>query len=390
MKNLISIIVSAVLFFGFVTWYHYYLDSRIEFDIKNHREAIVYWDEEYRFDVGKRDTNIDAISEILDDNTCIVMGSSELHAVNDLSFPTILYKNNEAVDFDTFMIGDSYCQSLVHALEVGALDDDIPRKKLVLILSPQWFETSQPSSIFCRLFNYNAFVSLLKNESISRELKWKVSERVISQLVEDNQLKEKAQRACSVYLNNTKNPVKLASVAIENAFQLYKSKYQLYSVVRKMDIKSEPNSKKVDYDKLAFDGDRIHKEKANNEFHALDGYYDFWQNSDFLQKDCFRGYEFSSSEYDDLELFLSVCSETNTNVLVVNVPCQGWVYDYLGWSQEARDNYYEKIREICLRNGAQVADFSDQEYNEGFIRDSMHLGYEGWALVNKSIYDFFD
>lgn len=389
MKRLMNVLLAVVLFIIFVIAYYPYISNQLDIYLQNNRESLVYWSEDYRFDLDKRNADIDIMRGLLNDDTCIVFGSSELHATNDLSFPTTLYKNNDAEEFDMLMIGDSYCQTLVHTLEIGALDKSIPRSKVVLVLSPQWFETSQPSEIFSSLFNYNAFVELLKNDSIPNDLKCAVAERVISQLSKDEKLSEKASRAYSVYLKDAKNPLKLITVELENRFQMYRSKYRLLNILKKMDFTEKPINKKVDYDELILAGDKRAKELSDNEFHALDYYYDVWSNSDFLQENLFSGYEFNSSEYYDLSLFLRVCAKTNTEVLVVNVPCQGWVYDYLGWSQDARNNYYDKIKVICEEYEARVADFSDQEYNEGFIRDSMHLGYEGWACVGKAIYEYF-
>ena len=74
------------------------------------------------------------------------------------------------------LIGRGGTQSLLHAINLGAMADQIPDKKAVLILSPQWFteEGAQPAG-YSSLFSEGMFVEFLKNTSIPLELRTAVS-----------------------------------------------------------------------------------------------------------------------------------------------------------------------------------------------------------------------
>lgn len=37
----------------------------------------------------------------------------------------------------------------------------------------------------------------------------------------------------------------------------------------------------------------------------------------------------------------------------------------------------------------ELADFSDKEYEEYFLRDIMHLGWKGWVYLDEAVYQFY-
>jgi len=75
-------------------------------------------------------------------------------------------------------------------------------------------------------------------------------------------------------------------------------------------------------------------------------------------------------------------------VQLVSVPMNGWWYDDLGYSAEARASYYAKIRELAAARSVRLADFSEREYQPAFLYDIMHLGWRGWLDVTRACYEF--
>ena len=96
-----------------------------------------------------------------------------------------------------------------------------------------------------------------------------------------------------------------------------------------------------------------------------------------------------SPEYDDLRLFLQVAKELGIEIMLVSVPVNGYWYDYTGFPQEDRKQYYQNIRNIAEQNGVRLVDYSDREYEPYFLRDIMHLGWKGWAYLDEQIYQFY-
>jgi D-alanine transfer protein len=106
-----------------------------------------------------------------------------------------------------------------------------------------------------------------------------------------------------------------------------------------------------------------------------------------MNKDARKGYQ-TGPEFDDLRIFLQVCRETGIQPMLVLAPVNGYYYDYTGFPVEAREAYYQKIRDIAEEYGVLLADFSDQEYTKYFFEDRVHLGKKGWVMVNEAIEQF--
>ena len=96
-----------------------------------------------------------------------------------------------------------------------------------------------------------------------------------------------------------------------------------------------------------------------------------------------------SPEYGDLKLFLNVCDELELEVMLINVPVNGYWYDYTGFPKEEREKYYENIREIAKEYGVKLLDLSNHEYTPYFLKDIMHLGWKGWVYIDEGIYEFY-
>ena len=84
-----------------------------------------------------KDKGVYANNYLAHEGAIMIMGSSELsHSTRqhpDYYFNTGRTKNK------AITIGRAYTQSLQHATIVGSLDNDIKNKKVVLLLSMQWF-----------------------------------------------------------------------------------------------------------------------------------------------------------------------------------------------------------------------------------------------------------
>ena len=133
------------------------------------------------------------------------------------------------------------------------------------------------------------------------------------------------------------------------------------------------------------------RESTNNEFYIYDEYYNTyvrdWQD---VKKDSeINSSYLESPEYDDFRLFLDICKETGISPLIVNIPVNGRWYDWIGFPKTEREAYYQKIRSICEEYQVQIADFSDKEYEEYFLKDIMHLGWKGWVYLDEAVYHFY-
>lgn len=154
------------------------------------------------------------LDKLITDKSIVVFGSSELSAADDLAYPPSLF-NAGYSDFNMVLIGRGYTQSISHAINLGALQDNIKNNKVVLILSPQWFtEEHTSSAVFCSRFQELMFVEFLQNRNISKNTKIAVTNRMNELLVEDPVTLERVKKYQDIYLYHSLNPITYGEMAV--------------------------------------------------------------------------------------------------------------------------------------------------------------------------------
>lgn len=337
-------------------------------------------------------------------DTISIYGSSELSGSQDPFQPVNFFKGQyEGVYYD--LIGRGYCQSLIHLINFGALEDSLKGEKVVFFLSPQWFsKVGITSDDFKKNFSQLQYVAFMNNEGISPQLKRAVAQRVDSLLGQGESLD---MQILSSLMAKDKGYAQglLGALQPYYRFKEYllvsKDRAQAYRILAdKADHQGEDlssNSAKKGL-KRTIDWEAEKKRAQeygqtlsdNNEFGIENGYFDeylaeklpelkgYMQNQSYLE----------SPEYRDLELLLQLCKELEIEPLFVSIPVNGLWYDYTGFPREDRAQYYEKVEQLITKAGYDLADFSDHEYDKYFLRDTMHLGWKGWVEVNEAILNY--
>jgi D-alanine transfer protein len=133
------------------------------------------------------------------------------------------------------------------------------------------------------------------------------------------------------------------------------------------------------------------KAATNNEFTIEDTYYDkFIRNSYDVLRAHYKDQSFlKSPEYDDFKLLLDLCKDQGIKPLFVNVPVKGKWFDYIGFDKNDRDEYYKRINEMVQSYGFDLADFSQYEYDDYFLKDIFHIGWEGWVYINEAMDKYY-
>ena len=341
-----------------------------------------------------RNSSKTVLEELFKGNAIPVLGSSELSASDDVAYPPALFHNGNS-DFNMILIGRGSMQSLHHAINLGAMADILPDKKVVLILSPQWFTASNLSSeAYASRFSERMYSEFLKNTDISYNTKEKVTERVKSLLTADPKQLERVEKYEKAYLRHGLNPLLQCDIRLYDSFMSFRQDFLLAKEAEHLEDSGSEfvETETIDFEQLLVQAQEAGDEACtNNQFYIYDEYYDTyvrdveetkknsWVNMSYLE----------SPEYDDLRIFLDVCKETGTEPLIVSIPVNGLWYDWCGFPTENRQAYYEKIRNICAEYQVEIADFSDKEYESYFLKDVMHLGWKGWVYVDEAVYEFY-
>lgn len=319
-----------------------------------------------------------------------VMGSSELSSLAPQNPAN--WVSTGVSDVDLYLSGRGYVQSLPHAIELAAVEPWLNERKVVLIVSPQWFT---PSGItpeaFAEVSSSSLLTGAMGNPHLSDETKASLWSRVA----------ELAPASASP--DSARAEVKLEPTAILERFEerLASRPTELLESLKAgrdlPDLSGGAGAAGVTHDSIAWTAMLTKAEEdgrlsiSNNPYGIEDRYFDKYVRDrlgELAGSQAHLDYAEPSPEYGDLELFLQVAKDLGIEVQLVSVPMNGPWYDYTGYPAQRRTVYYEKIRTVASHWGAHLADFSGDEYTPYFLYDIMHLGWKGWLDVTRSCIDF--
>ena len=326
-------------------------------------------------------------------------GSSELSRVDSFHPSVVAKKYNRP--YTPYLIGRAGTQSLSHYLDILALGDSLRDKKIVFILSPQWF---QPGGVDDNHFGENysplhaykfALMDVKSTEArkytASRLLEFRVvqNDGILSEMLED--------------IRDAKNEYPKHKMTTELA-----AKTQLKILKRKDSIESKWSTKsrqaridkalkglpaELDFtqmDKAALQtGKRL---SSNNPFHIKNKYFEK-KIKPVLEEQKNKRVDSSyaeSPEFNDLQLVMDAFKELNADVLFINPPVNGAWYDYIGFPQEGIDGYYQKSGDMIKEQGFDYLDMSPYQDTPYYLEDSIHLGWRGWVEVDRVIHQFME
>lgn len=343
----------------------------------------------------RRNSDKFLINKILDENTALILGSSELYSRDEIGFPSCLFGNQNS-DFKTVLMGQGYMQSLHQAIVVGANSNIIKNGKTAIIMSPQWFSKSGlQSEQYASRFSEISYFNMLQNKDLSIETKKKITKRLKFLLKSSPQQLSRINEYEATYLTNKKKP--LSNIKCKLFFDLLvlKNRLSLIETLNKSNYDQPPIIKKedIDFGNLILKAEQAGRNSTqNNHFGIENDYFNKYVKPNLEKSKNNSKYNTLdvSPEYDDFCLFLEVCEELNIEPLVILVPLNGVWSDYTGLSKEQRNKYYSNIRKICKDKNVELADFSDKEYEKYFFKDIMHVGWKGWVYIDEAIYKFYN
>ena len=328
------------------------------------------------------------------DNVFTVFGSSELKHCQSSGFHAdSIFKDT---DITPVFIGKGGCQSLNHAITLGAVGQELSGKKVVISISPQWFKPNGVSkNAFGSFYSETNMIAFLQNETISEKTKQYVIDRVKSLTDENPVMWNRVQDDVKWYKNNEGNMLVQARKGIHSAIANYKAETKLYlvSVVKGYFKKTNINGK----DEIS-DWSMLYKkaEKKGSKIsgHNPYGMYDQIYKSRYqkkVKKRIFKNLSYSvqSKEFDDLQCFLDICREENIEALMIMQPLNGRWADDLNFPTEKRQELYDKVKALAAKNNVQLADLSGMEYDEYTFEDDSHLALKGLVCFNEQIYNFY-
>lgn len=338
------------------------------------------------------------------DDNLIIYGSSELRTTEISTHPSNFFEGKRN-GFQINLVGRGSCQSLIHAISVGATEDTLVGKKIVLITSPQsYVPDGIAPDMFMANFSPQQYLRLLEDENISDEVKQYISMRVEVLFRRYEEMPESVGTDAAVRYLAEYTAAPTAYGAVRNAVLSPYYAFSRYCLELKDKVKSKEllnsledlpikeSTDKIDWDNESRLAEELGKEmSSNNDFGMLSDYYTTYIGSRLSrQKNSEASLDYSvSEEYDDLRVLLELCRQKGIEPLFVHVPLHGQWSDYTGFTKERRQEYYDNVREIVLEYDVEMLDLTEYEYEEYFLCDVMHLGWKGWLEVDKALIEYY-
>ena len=335
---------------------------------------------DYVYAAGKSE-NVDFVLNNMSDDGYLVFGTSELYISKNLvsMCPQAVFGENVTGVNMTF-VGEAYDQSLWQAIAAGAYGSRVKNKKVMLIVSPQWFfKGNGAQNTFSSKFSYSLYRAFMQNSNISDDTKAYVRRRCAALGVDAGKLAASARDT----------PLDAVNDVVYAAIDGWQLRAKLGNIVSLAPSKSPARTAgaptgEPDWDALlaaaTAEGEAA---CTNNDYGIYDDYYT--RNGQYLTE---AGQNFTEAdeEYADLRIFLQVCREVGLEPLVCILPVHGAWYDRAGVSAQERADFYQRVRDICDEYGAAYADFSSCEYEKYFLCDTTHPGWRGWVKIERAFY----
>ena len=337
-------------------------------------------------------------------NTLTVFGSSELKTFEIPTHPANFFAGKRC-SFQVNLVGRGSCQSLVHAMAVGASKDSLRGRKIVLITAPQsYVEGGIAPDLFLANFSEQQMLALLADGDLSGETKQYLSSRVqdlIAQYNAENGASLQTHTAAGLLSGayaseNAAEKALLAPYAALSGWLLDTKDMAVSARLMRAGAYAEGEAKTGPIDWDAEKAQALSDAKAqstNNDFYMLDSYYQTYVGHRLSQMEgrdrdvCYD----VSPEYDDLRCLFDICKAKNIEALFVHVPVNGTWSDYTGLTRERRQTYYENVREIAAQyDNVTLLDLTAEENTPYFLCDTMHLGWLGWLAVDRAMEAFWN
>lgn len=390
MKKIFAFLTAFVLLICSVVVVDRILPKKVAY--KDHN--ISYWNSIHK------DISYNAISQNLNNNTLLVLGSSEFqHAMDSPYHPKNLFGSNQ---LNIYTAGHGPMECISHDLVLGSISNKLKSKKVVYLLSFQWFRPlGSVSNSYFSTFNTLSYIKLMENKLLKSSTKRYISKRSHELLrnhygtILDLNL---IDRINHVFGKPSKADYKLykALKAFRNDQDIFsthadafRSRYNPNAQVLPSVPISEWNWNNIMEDAL----------KAESGKHFAKRFYmstDKW-NKKYNKKRLKRFHNSAIDEnltksrtYRDYQAFLKICKESHIKAKIILIPFNGGWYRYNGLSKHQIDAFRAKIKALTKRYHCQMTDMSYLNDDKNFFEDASHPTGYGWLKICKEIYDFYN
>lgn len=321
-------------------------------------------------------------------------GSSELSRISAFH-PSVLADKYDR-NYRPFLLGAPGTQSLTQALMMQSMGEKLSHKKVVFIISPQWFVKKGVNNDY-----FDAYYSELQTYQWVSDLK-KVTagdiylaKRLMDfpKVKEDKRLDSALNDILSGRLPSTSD-----KQYIDLMINMFSREDELFGKIGMVSKEKEiekaekplPDSYNADaLDQLAAEIGQ--KATSNNSFEISNSFYTkrLKKNLNHLENSQTNLDYRYSPEFSDLQLVLSQLAQNNAEVLFIIPPVNKHWSDFTGLSQEMLQDFAKKVKyQLTSQGFNNIADFTKECGTPYFMADTIHLGWQGWLAADQRIKPF--
>ncbi|EFI83872.1 D-alanyl-lipoteichoic acid biosynthesis protein DltD [Listeria grayi] len=333
----------------------------------------------------------------MEENYLPLFGSSELSRLS--AFHPSVFLGKYEPTYKTYLMGRPGTQSLQHFLDANMLGDSLKGKKIVFILSPQWFKQDGVGNggFGANFSPLQAYYFALQTEKPTPEIKYAAKRLLEFQVVKDDVI-------LSHLLKNKLLPPNKKPANAKFFRKLGELKYKLLMRKDELTAKHIRKSKQeqidkgiaklpetLDFktlDKLALQ--TAEKQTADVPFHIKRKVYrsKLKPNMKKLVKQAQKLRYDRSPEYVDLQLLLDTFKKQGADVLVINQPLNGEWIDYSGMDKPMIESYYRNSERIVKENGFRYLSLQSKQDKPYYMEDTSHVNWRSWVIVDKRLQAF--
>lgn len=394
MKKLIYFIIPLVVGGIFLFGLNKFLDSKIAYMLEEKDLKPIMNNSLSNI----KDKGVIANNHFLHKKDIMMLGSSELgHSTKQ--HPTYYFNTNRSKN-EVITIGRAYTQNLQDTTILGSFDPSIKDKKVVLLVSMQWFMDKEgvTSHHYQTRFSPTQFYAFLNNPDISNENKVRFANRASKLLIGSEEYKSEAIYA-KLYSSDT-FVSKIEKVLLAPYFEFredtvkLKEKGMLYErLVNLPDKKALAPGKPINWDREMDQAIVDAKNRVGKNNLCIDKIYykkNFGKNLNKVRGKYKDVNLVESKEFDDYQLTLDVCNDLGIQPVVVLIPAMDKFYNVTGIQKDERYEFYNKAGNLAKQHGFDVIDLRSKENEKYYLRDVMHLGTKGWVDVCEKLFKEFN
>lgn len=322
------------------------------------------------------------------------IGSSELLRMDPLHPSVLAAKYHRP--YQPFLLGSAGSQSLNHFFALQGVHRQLRGKKVVFIISPQWFtKQGQTPDAFSYFYSPLQAIDWLLAAKDSTATRY-AAKRLLSMP------SGKSSTVMTSALQKVAHGQKLSHserLFLEYRQQMLSNEDALFSKI-KLDRRWQ-RVQKGERQLPAKDSDRLltttavqlAQKHTNNNDLGIDNHF-YAQRLRGSRINALRGsqkhfdYRYSP-EYSDLELLLSEFKQTNTNVLFVIPPINQKWSRYTGLSLPMLRQTANKLKyQLNSQGFTHVLDMTSDSQQSYMMEDTIHLGWLGWLRMDEAVKPF--